>query len=786
MADVTFIWDLVKEAMAIVGKSLEYKSTRKNLESAVRDLSPRLEKIEQAMRQMDLPTEHIEKLKEKLAENKEALGKHKIRWWSCVLAPYSQTKLDEGLTSLERLISVETQILMLQHLTDILSILSSQGHRPLGGPTNSAHDTYNAGTTQIFKDHLDDGHSQFTVGLNGDSMKGLKRKLLHGEEQVLNLYGLPGSGKTTKARKLCLDLQVKGKFKSNVIFETLGSQIQGNELICKLQDQLSKYGENAVLLVLDDVWPHSENMVDKLRLRSSESRILVTSRAQIRTVKARFPMDLLCKEDAEKLLRHFVRSSDIDFDEPERRKILLQIVDGCEGLPLAIEFIGGKLRGKDIEAFQKVQLEWSRGDSILDSHTELLGHLQNTLNLLVDESIMECFMDLGLFPEDHKVPITALIDMWIELYELNESRGIDAIIFIKELVAMNLAAGIKIRRIVGMDVDNYYNNDFLMQHDLYRELAIRISEQEPVEKRRRLIIDMSNDPPKGWPQQQQSLAASILSISTDKMVAPGWCNNIQAPDAVVLILNLNTAEYTLPEFIKEMGGLKVLIVTNCGFCTSDLRNLELLSSLLSLKRIRLQQVSIPSLCDLKNVQKLSLHMCQVKNAFENTSIDFSKAMPKLEDLSIEYCKDLVKLPTGLFNIVALKSLTVSNCHQFIGLPEDIEKLENLKTLRISYCANIEEMPESITKLKSLSLLDISFCVSLKKLSEEISKLQSLTKLYVTGCPVRALPDSVMGFEKLESVICDEYAFSFWEVIKLRFSGLNIKVATMDISLNWLS
>ncbi|XP_054784879.1 probable disease resistance protein At5g66900 isoform X2 [Prosopis cineraria] len=221
----------------------------------------------------------------------------------------------------------------------------------------------------------------------------------------------------------------KAKFKSNIIFEPLGSQIQSNEteIINKLQDQLSKNGGNPVLLVLDDVWPRLENIVDKIYLRSPYSRILVTSRAQIRSVKTRYPMDLLSEKDAEKLLRHLVQSSNIDFDEPARREILLQIAKGCEGLPLALEFIGGKLRGKDIEAFQKVQLEWSRGGSILDSNAELLRHLQNTLHLLVDESIKECFMDLGLFPEDHKVPITALIDMWIELYDLNEPRNIDAI-----------------------------------------------------------------------------------------------------------------------------------------------------------------------------------------------------------------------------------------------------------------------------------------------------------------------------------------------------------------------
>ncbi|KAK4267307.1 hypothetical protein QN277_024105 [Acacia crassicarpa] len=489
-------------------------------------------------------------------------------------------------------------------------------------------------------------------------------------------------------------------------------------------------------------------------------------------------MDKLSDEDAEKLLRHLVQASDINFDEPENREILLQIVKGCESLPLALEFIGGKLNGGDIEAFQKVQSEWARGGSVLDSDTKMLELLENTLNLLVDEYTMDCFMDLGLFPEDHKVPVTALRDMWIELYELNQPRSLDEIIFVKELVAMNLVAGIIVRRLVGMEVDNYYNNHFLMQHDLYRELVIHMSQQNPLENRRRLIIDLYgnlNDAPQWWPKQQQSLAASIVSISTDQKVTPSWCN-IQAPHAVVLVLNLNTIDFTLPEFL----------VTNYGYNKTDLRNFELLGSLLSLKRIRLEKVSISSLCDLKNVHKLSLYMCDVKEAFEDSSIDFSKAMPKLEDLSVEYCKDLVKLPNGFCAIATMKNITISSCHKFIRLPKEIGKLENLETLRTNYCSAFEEMADSITKLKNLNLLDVSFCFSLKKLPEKIGEQQNLKRLDLTGCPMHELPDSVIDLNKLKHVMCDKDAFFWWEVMTSYIPGLKIKtVDDMHVNLDWL-
>lgn len=802
MADPSFLLEVGGKVSKVVERGLQYKSTREILKSINEDLGPLVEQIGQYVNQNDPQTEEIEKLRNIIEANKEVLDKYKIRWWNFLAAPYFQRKLDEKYQSLLRYCSVQMQVQIARDVNKIVSKLSSddnclrsQSFSPQGSKRIRA---------QTFKSNLEI-FPEFTVGLDGPFMKQLKSKLLHGDEQVLNLYGLAGSGKTTLAKKLCHDPQVKDKFK-NIFFETLGSQIQSNEAMNELQDRLPEFGAIPVLLFLDDVWPASENVVEEFRVQmSAGSKIFVTSRVPITTLGTPCPMEQLSENDAVSLFLHFVQPSNIDFGDREIRKILLQIVKGCKRLPLALEFIGRELQDKGIEELQKVQLEWSRGQSILDSNSELLVHLQNSLHLLVDESIRECFMDLGLFPEDQRIPVSALIDIWTELYNLDE-LGIYAMTFIRKLTALNLAAGIKVRRIVGRVEDNYYNNHFLVQHDLFRELAIHISNQQPFENRKRLIIDM-NDRPEWWPQQQQQkgivahtlsyitkwfkdpnqkrVSAPILSISTDQNINPDWCN-IQADDAIVMVLNLKTTKYTLPEFIKKMRNLGVLIVTNYGFHPTELKNLRILESLWTLKRIRLQGVSVPYLCKLKSVCKLSLYMCEVKKAFENSSVEFSNAMPNLVDLNIEYCGDLVKLLAGLCDTATLKKLSISHCHKFTELPQEIGKLENLELLRISYCADFEKLPESTTKLKNLRFLDISFCVSLKKLPDKIGELQNLTKIYMTGCPIHKLPDSVLDLKNLESVICDQYAFHLWEVNASCYSRLNIKMDDMDVSLNWLS
>lgn len=64
--------------------------------------------------------------------------------------------------------------------------------------------------------------------------------------------------------------------------------------------------------------------------------------------------------------------------------------------------------------------------------------------------------------------------------------------------------------------DSCYNDHFVMQHDLLRELAIYQSKLERIKQRKRLIIDMSgNNFPEWWmDQKQHPLNASLLSIST--------------------------------------------------------------------------------------------------------------------------------------------------------------------------------------------------------------------------------------------------------------------------------
>jgi hypothetical protein len=279
-------------------------------------------------------------------------------------------------------------------------------------------------------------------------------------------------------------------------------------------------------------------------------------------------------------------------------------------------------------------------------------------------------------------------------------------------------------------------------------------------------------------------------LFADEMFSSSWWN-IEPSKVEVLVLNFQTKNYTLPEFVEKMDKLKVLIVTNYGFFHAELRNFELLESLPYLKKIRLEKVSIPSLCkdpmQLRSLKKISLFMCNIGQAFRNCTIQVSDALPNLMEISMDYCNDLVELPVGLCDIVCLKKLSITNCHKLSALPEEIGKLENLEVLRLKSCTDLPALPESIRSLHNLSILDVSDCLSIRKLPKHIGELHNLKEIHVEGClRLRSqLPESILDLDQLMLVTCDEERAKLWEPVKDFLTNLQVEVVGKDINLNWL-
>ncbi|CAI8588808.1 unnamed protein product [Vicia faba] len=814
--------EVVKYTLQTIKKGREFGPTLETNIETLKALAPIVEEMKDYNDLLDRPRGEIERLEKRIREGEELVKVcKKLTLWNFFSFPSYQGKLQKKDKELQRHLAVNVQIenkrdlivlsAKVDGILDVLTKMVNSGQfdgNQIGGLCGAPDEPECLGM--------------------GEALNKLKIELMKDGVDVLVLTGLGGSGKSTLAKKICWHPQIKGKFGGNIFFVTVSKNpnlkniVQtlfehcecrvpefqtDEEAINRLGLLLRQVGRNPILLVLDDVWPNSEGLVEKFKFRMKDYKILVTSRVAFRRFGTPCQLDPLGHGPAVSLFRHFAQLNHKSSYMPEK-KLVREIVRGCKGSPLALQVIAGSLCQQPFEKWQNMK-EFLQSQSILElNSTNLLCFLQQSLDILEDINQKECFMDMGLFPEDQRIPVTILIDMWAELYDLDED-GTKAMAIIHDLITRNLINVIATRK-VATETDKYYNNHYVMMHDLLRELAIHQSKGEPIEQRKRLIIELNGDNRPDWwiAQNQQGLIsraysfisgmfvkpiqlkvdARVLSISTDETFSSDWCD-MQPDEAEVLVLNLRSDKYSLPDFTEKMSKLKVLIITNYGFNYSELTKFELLGFLLNLKRIRLEKVSVPCLCRLKNLRKLSLHMCNTKNTFESCSIQISDAMPNLVELSIDYCNDLIKLPDGICNITTLKKLSITNCHKLSALPQDLEKLENLEVLRLCSCSDLVDMPKSVGGLNKLRCLDISDCVNLPKLPDDIGDLQRLEKFYMKGCSkLSELPYSVINFENLKhkiSVICDdEAAAALWGQFP-NIQNVKIEMPEVDINLNFL-
>ncbi|KAF5961225.1 hypothetical protein HYC85_002434 [Camellia sinensis] len=697
----------------------------------------------------------------------------KIHWWNCCKKSLYTIKLKDLEQSIVTFFQIEAQAQMSMDSRRILVVVNEVDEKlermnTFGGGGWGCNGKGIAGWCEV------PGVPNFVVGFE-EPLQELKTM-----NKVVAISALGGCGKSTLAKMLCRDKEIKGKFTDNIFFVAFSKApnlmviterlLQHNgyqvpqfqtdeEAMNQLESMLNRIGQ-PILLVLDDVWFGSEFLVERFKFQISDYKILITSRSVFPRFSSTYRLTLLKDEQAMALFCHLAfpqggSSSYIPDD---------LIVRGCGGFPLALEVVGKSLKGESEVTWNNRLNRWSEGQSIFYSDaapngaTDLLNRLQTTLDDL-DVKMKECYLDLAAFPEDQRIPAMALVDMWAELYNLDE---VSAFANIHELKDAN-------------EINGYYNEHFVTQHDLLREVATRQIDQNPIH-RSRLIMDISgNDLPKWWIEQGQH-PIRLVSISTGEISDR---HNMQLSKVEVLLLNIQIRNYTLPQLMEKMDQLKVLIVTNYGFGSAEISNFPLLGHLSSLKRIRFEHISISSIAKtmlrLKNLQKISLVMCKFDDAFGNCTIQIADMLPNLWNFQ-----------HGCAISAALRSLTSPTVTRLIALPEAFGKLDNLEVLRLHACTKLLELPESIGRLQKFRFLDLSDCISISKLTERMGELSSLRKLNMRGCRgLSELPSSVKNLRQLEDLICDEETGYLWENYKIHLPNLKFHVLKEDVNLDWL-
>ena len=219
----------------------------------------------------------------------------------------------------------------------------------------------------------------------------------------------------------------------------LWEQISGNIVlgaynqIPEWQLKLGPRDRGPVLVILDDVWSLSQ--LEDLVFKFPGCKTLVVSRFKFPTLVSRtYEMQLLDEEEA---LSVFCRAAFDQESVPQtaEKRLVRQVSAECRGLPLALKVIGASLRDQPPKIWLSAKNRLSRGEAISDSHeTKLLERMAASVECL-PEKVRDCFLDLGCFPEDKKIPLDVLINIWMEIHDLDEP---DAFAILVELSNKNL------------------------------------------------------------------------------------------------------------------------------------------------------------------------------------------------------------------------------------------------------------------------------------------------------------------------------------------------------------
>ncbi|KAG5622145.1 hypothetical protein H5410_007363 [Solanum commersonii] len=324
--------------------------------------------------------------------------------------------------------------------------------------------------------------------------------------RVASIVGMGGVGKTTLAKEVYNQTQIRDKFDTRAwlyvsqdykpmkIIKELILQLANPEedkvKIVDTMDKLSEAGleemlqrrlkDTCYLIVLDDMWTTEacDLIVRSFPNNDKSSRLLLTSRRKEVALHADphatpYKLEVLSEEESWELFLKKVFAEDRECPQ-DLVDVGKEILEKCDGLPLAITVIGGLLAGK-----KQQRSEWQRVQRGLSSYldkTQTYG-VSTILALSYQDlppHLKSCFLHLGLLQKGRDIPVKQLMHIWIAhgLIHQKGEQTLEDIVedYLDELIGRNML------QVILVTADDRVKSCRL--HDLLRDFCMMKAKEE--------------------------------------------------------------------------------------------------------------------------------------------------------------------------------------------------------------------------------------------------------------------------------------------------------------------